>query len=111
MDIFEQIGIFLDWIYTGIYDFVVDTAAYLIALSVKATLYSTLALIDFSWDIAQQLLSDLGISQFLNSMYSQFNFQIMEILLYFRIPEFINTILGAHMTKFVFNFLGGKGLL
>lgn len=38
MDIFDQLDLLLDWFYTGIYDFVVDTASYLIALSVKFSL-------------------------------------------------------------------------
>lgn len=110
MDIFDQLSQLLDWFYTGIYDFIVDTASYFIALSVKWSLFSTLALIDFSWDVAKDLLSDLGISEFIASMYSHFDSKIMDILLFFRIPEFVNTIMGAHMTRFVFQFLGGKGL-
>lgn len=111
MDIFDQIGLLLDWLFTGIYDFVVDTASYLIQLSIKLSLVSTLALVEFSWDIAKDMMDDLGISELIDSMYSNFSSQIMDVLLFFKIPEFINSIMSAYMTKFVFSFLGGKGLL
>ncbi|MFI0399168.1 MAG: DUF2523 family protein [Thiolinea sp.] len=111
MDIFDQIGLLLDWLFTGIYDFVVDTASYLIQLSIKLSLVSTLAFVEFSWSIAKDMMNDLGISELIDSMYSNFSSQIMDVLLFFKIPEFINSIMSAYMTKFVFSFLGGKGLL
>lgn len=109
-DIFELIANIWTWLTSGIYDYTVEFMSYLIQASVKMSLAATYSMMNFSWDIAQDMLDDLQITQFISGMYSHFNNQILDVLLYFRIPEFTNILINSYVTKYVFSFLGGKGL-
>jgi len=55
-------------------------------------------------------MQDLNITGFLNSMYAHLDNQILGFMLYFRIPEALNTILNAYLTRYIFRFLGGQGI-
>lgn len=110
MDIFDLLVKIWEWLTSGIYELLVEFMSFLIAGLLKAYFVGLSAMISFSWDIAQDLMDDLQITQYINGMYAHFNNQVLDILLYFRIPEFTNTLLSAYITKYIFGFLGGKGL-
>lgn len=109
-DIFDLIANIWEWLSSGIYEYTVEFMSFLVAALLKAYFASMYAMVNFSWDIAQDLLDDLQITQYINGMYSHFNNQILDVLLYFRLPEFTNTLVSAYVTKYVFSFLGGRGL-
>jgi hypothetical protein len=91
---------------TGIYDLLVRFTAWFVEWYTVMWWKAKLAALVFSWDVAQQLIANLNISGYLSNAYSHLNSQTMATLTFFRIPEAINLILSAAVTKFVFRFLG-----
>ncbi len=110
MDFLEYLKSIYEWMTSGIYDFFVQLVSYCIAISLEITLKSTLFMLRFSWDVAYQLMQDLQITTFLNDMYAHIDSSIMDVMLYFRVPDFINVVMNAYITRYVFSFLGGKGI-
>lgn len=108
--LFDLVQTLVDFIKNGIYQFIVDVFAYIIVWWHKLKLMSLIFMVQFSWDIASQIMQDLNITGFLNSMYAHLDNQILGVMLYFRIPEALNTILNAYLTRYIFRFLGGQGI-
>lgn len=108
--IFDLLQTMTDFIKNGIYQFFVDLFAYIIVWWHKLKLQSLIFMVQFSWDIANQLMQDLNITGFLNSMYNHLDNRILNVMLYFRIPEALNTIINAYLTRYIFRFLGGQGI-
>jgi hypothetical protein len=65
-----------------------------------------LALLIFSWDVAQQMMQNLHISELLTTAWGGLDSQVSGFLAFFRIPEAFNMIISASITKFVFKLLG-----
>lgn len=99
-----------DFFTDGIYQFFVDLFAYIIVWWHKLKLQGLIFMVQFSWDIAAQIMQDLNITGFLNNMYNHLDNQVLNVMLYFRIPEALNTIINAYLTRYIFRFLGGQGI-
>ncbi|TRW98995.1 DUF2523 family protein [Candidatus Methylobacter oryzae] len=117
IDAFNQISQFLteienyivafwDFVTHGIYDFAVKWLANWVIYATISTITFKLWAISFAWDIAQEILSQLNITSAIQSAWSALDSRIMDAISFFRIPEAINIILTAHVTKFVLRFLG-----
>lgn len=91
---------------TGLYQYTVKAVAWFVQWYTVMWWKAKLAALTFSWSVAQQLITNLNISGYLNNAYSALDSRTMALLAYFRIPEAINMILSAAITKFVFRFLG-----
>jgi hypothetical protein len=61
--------------------------------------------IEFSYGIASSILSGLNISDLINTHWSGMNSSIKGAITYLRIPESINIILSAMLTRFVMDLL------
>lgn len=57
--------------------------------------------IQISYSIAQSILSTINISEIINQYWGGMNSQILGAITYLRIPESINIILSAMVTRFV----------
>lgn len=94
-----------DWITSGIYDFVVEVVSFFI---VKWTLFSielkTLVL-QFSWDIARDIISDLKISEQLSSALGVLPPDVRAKMDFFNITSGINLVLNSLITRYVMGFL------
>lgn len=106
-DLFQGVS---DFFKNDIYQFFVDLFAFIVEWYHKLKLEALIFMVQFSWDIAVKLMQDLNITSFLNNMYSHLNNQILDVMLYFRIPEALNTIINAYLTRYIFRFLGGQGI-
>ena len=99
----------LNWItsffHTGIYDLITAAFASLIEWLLLAKLNFLLWVLQFSWDIASKLITNLGISSALQSAWSSLDSQVLQTLMFFRVPDAVNMILGAFGTRFVMRFL------
>lgn len=65
-----------------------------------------LTALTFSWSVAQELITSLNISEYINNAWSSLDSRLLSMFVLFRIPEALNIILSAAVTKFVFRFLG-----
>ena len=99
-----------DFFENSIYQFFVDLFAYLIVWFQEMKLRWLIFLVQFSWDIAKQIMQDLNITGFLNNMYNHLDSRILNVMLYFKIPDALNTIINAYLTRYIFRFLGGQGI-
>lgn len=98
---------YIIWFFTdGIYLFFVDAVSWLIQKSVFGFYKTTYLSVTFSWDVAQNIMADLNISAYLNGLYAHFNSEILNTFIWLRLPEFINTVITAYVTRFVIAFIG-----
>lgn len=107
---FTDIGDFFtkiwDFIQTGIYDFFVEWFAEFVIWSTVSMLKFKLMAMAFAWDVAQEVLTQLNISSALSLAWSQIDSGVLNALTFFNIPDAINIILSARVTRFVLNFMG-----
>lgn len=98
-----------DWITafftTGIYDLITAAFASLIEWLLLAKLQFMLWIIKFAWGVAQTLIMSLGVSAALQSAWGSLDSQVLAALMFFRVPDAINLILGGFGTRFVMRFL------
>jgi hypothetical protein len=95
-----------DFIQVGIYDLLVKFTAWFIRWYMVYWWQAKLAALNFSWSVAQQLMTSLNISATLNSAWGSLESRTLSMLVFFRIPDAVNLMLSAAVTKFVFRFLG-----
>lgn len=107
---FSDIAGFINdlWLFiqTGLYQFFTEWFAAFVIWSTVAMLKAKLQLISFSWDVAQSVLVQLDISSFLASAWSQMDSEILNVITFFHVPDAINIILSASMTRYVMRFIG-----
>lgn len=106
---FEQVAIFLqsawDWIRQGIYEFTQE--AFVVAT--KAAIYSyiqlCLFLIDVAFEVVQEIMADLNLSQYVESAYSAIPQSMRSTLEFFGIPQALTIIFAAIPTRLVMRFV------
>lgn len=103
MDIAQSID---DFRSTGIYQFFTKWFAEFIKWWMVGWYKMKFQAMVFAWDIAQEILISLNISEQIHLAFSALDSNVIQIISFFRIPEAINIILSAYTTRFVFNFLG-----
>ena len=91
---------------TGIYEFCVKWFAEFIKWYLVGWYKVKLQSITFAWDIAQEILTSLSISEKIDLAFSALDSLVVQVISFFRIPEAINIVLSAYTTRFVLNFLG-----
>ena len=105
-DVADFFNSILDYIKNGLYDFFKEWFAAFVIWSTVAMIKAKLYALTFAWDVAQEVLSQLGISAFLSAAWGQIDSGILSAITFFRIPDAINVILSAKVTRFVLNFMG-----
>jgi hypothetical protein len=97
------------WLDSDLYQLAVEWMALFVKEMTLATIeWTTLAVI-FAWDVAQQIMEDIGFSEFIAGMYAGFDSQLMNVLLWFRIPEVVSITVNAYVTKYVMRWIPGVG--
>jgi Protein of unknown function (DUF2523) len=91
---------------TDLYTLLSNFTAWAVQWAVVAMWKTKLALLQFSWTVAQQIIVNLNLSVYLNNAWASLNSQVLAMLVFFRIPDAVSMILSASVTKFVFRFLG-----
>lgn len=104
--ILDGILFFIDWIYTGIYDFVEEVMQELVAWLVIAKLQGMLFLMEFSWGVAKQIMVNLNIGDYINQGFSDLDPVLMGYLNFFRVPESLNLIVQAIATRVTLRVMG-----
>lgn len=104
--IIDAVQYFLDFFSTGIYSFAEDalkeaTAWYVVGV-VKAKIY----MIGFAWDVAKIVLQNIGLSAFISEAWSHLDSQIVGYLTFFKVPDALNILIQARITRFVLSVIG-----
>ncbi|MDP1771751.1 MAG: DUF2523 family protein [Methylobacter sp.] len=103
VDVGQQVS---DFIGGGAYALLTKFVAYFIRWFMVHYFQAKLAALVFSYDVAQQLMASLNVSAYLNTAWASLESRTLSMLVFFRIPDALNIILSASVTKFVFKFLG-----
>lgn len=101
----EALQSIVDWFTSGIYQFFTEFTAYLISFLTVAYLKLSVEALSFSWNVASQILNDLQFSAFLAGLYSGFDSQTKDLLLWLRVPDFASTVTTAYVTRYVMKFI------
>ncbi len=96
----------IDWFNTGIYEFARETMEELVAYIVIAKIEFQIFMLEFSWGVAQNVLVNIGVSQLLESAWSQLDSSLVGYLTFFRVPDALNIIFQAYTTKIVLKVMG-----
>jgi hypothetical protein len=96
----------MDFKNSGIYQFFTHFfAEFVIWLSV-GLIKSKIAAVSFAWDVAQEILISLNLSSMISQAWGYLDIKVVNLLTFFKIPEAINIVLSAHVTKFVLRLIG-----
>ena len=95
---------------SGIYDFVTESFAYFIESMTLLLFDYYYEVIKFSWDVSLNIMEDLGFSAMLSNMFSHFDSAILDLLLFFRVPEVVSVIVNAYITRYVMSWIPYSGI-
>ena len=96
-DFFNAIWGFFESIPSFADDILVKLSAWYVIWVTKAKIY----FVGFAWDVAQEVLNQLNISATINQYWGSIDSKVMGALTFFRIPDALNIILNAHLTRYV----------
>lgn len=91
---------------SGIYKFFTQWFAEFIKWSMVGWFKFKLQALTFAWDVANEILTSLNLSQQIDLAFSALDSNVVSIISFFRIPEAINIILSAYTTRLVMTFIG-----
>lgn len=103
--IWDFVVSFVEFLNVGIVDFFISLGQYIMDSLECLFLKIALLMLNFLWAIVRVLLVDLNISGRLGASIGLFNSDVGAMLLFFRIPEALNMILAAFVTKFVLRLI------
>jgi hypothetical protein len=103
VDINQQITDFRE---TGIYNFFVQWFAEFMKWFYVGWYKSKLMAITFAYDVAQEILTSLNLSSQIDSAFGMLDSKVVGVISFFRIPEGLNIIFSAYMTRMVLTFMG-----
>ncbi|MFZ2404289.1 MAG: DUF2523 family protein [Methylobacter sp.] len=89
----------------GIYDLAVWAFTKIVEMSVLASLNFILWALPFAWDVAKNIIQDIGLSTILNNAWNSLDSTILGYATALRIPDSVNLIISAFFTKFVLRFI------
>ena len=90
---------------TGIVEFFISLGNYILDSLTCLFLKIALLMLNFLWAIIKMLLIDLNLSSKLASAFGDLNSDVLKMVIFFRIPEAINMILAAFITRFVLRLI------
>ncbi len=106
MDFLSKIASGIEWIANwlngdeGIYGFFEELLQEAVAWLVIAKLEFMLWTLQFSWGVAKQILVNVGVGDYIADAFTGVDPMLMGYLNFFRVPESINMLLQALITRF-----------
>lgn len=102
----EWLAKLYEWVNVGIYDFATETFAYALEWLVVAKIELMIFITSFMWDVASNVITNIGLSGLINAAWGNLDSMLLNYLTFFRIPDCLNIIIQALVTKFSMRFLG-----
>jgi hypothetical protein len=96
----------LDFIHNGIYGLITHVFSNFIAWFMVGVIKSKIFAMTFAWAIAKQVLDQLQISTYLSQAWASLDYQVLMLVTYLRLPDALNIVLSARLTRFVMDFIG-----
>lgn len=104
---FEFLQSIADFFSFGIYQWFEDATKFLISSLIVWWLEMQLSGLIFAWDVAKGVVSNLGIASAITGAWSALPADVAASARFFRIPEALNLLLTAGVTRFVMTFIPG----
>ena len=101
---FEFFNEISEFINNGLYAWVVETYAWLVIKFTEFKLGFMLTALEFSWDVASSILSQLNITEQVESAMASLPADTVNYLNFFNIINGINILINAFVTRFVLSF-------
>lgn len=107
-DLSSGIKWIVDWLNgdDGIYSFFEELLQEAVAWLVIAKLEFMLWSLKFSWSVASQIIFNLGIGEHLSNAFSSLDPVLMGYLNFFRVPEAVNILIQAYITRLTLRVMG-----
>lgn len=106
----EFIADFFNWIalmHDQLQDVVADLFTKLSAWFVIAVTHAKIEGAKFAWGVAQEIMNSLNLSGTIDQYWGMIDSKIMGTITYLKIPDALNLILNAHLTRYVLSMLRG----
>lgn len=104
---FEFLQSISDFFTTGIFQFFSDLWAYSVTQLIILYFKIQLEALKFSWGIAQGVISGMGVNNLIQNSWSGIPVDVQATLNFFRIPEAVNLLISAVVTRFVMSVIPG----
>lgn len=101
-DFFSALWGFLDSLPVMFEDMLIKAGAWIVIAATKAKI----EFIGFSWDVAQEVLSQLDVSSTIETYWGQLDSQVLGVATYLKLPEAFNMIINARVTRYVMEVIG-----
>lgn len=93
------VGIY-EFVTTGIWEGIKFLFAYAVQWVVVAYIKLKAAMTVILWDVSKNILANLGVSDLIETYWGSLDPVLLDYLTFFKLPEALNIILQAHITKF-----------
>lgn len=90
---------------TGIYDLITSATAQLVEWLTIMKLETMLWCIKFGWDVAVKVINNIGLSAAIQAAWGRLDSELLNALMWFRVPDAINMMVNAFGTRFVLRFI------
>jgi len=105
----EPINYVINWLQVTIYDYTVQSFAYMVEAATLASIKFMIWAIGFAWEVAEQIIVDLGVTDALNSAWSTIPGDTVSVLTFFQIPQMVSILVTAFITAYVMKFIPMTG--
>lgn len=95
-----------DWLDLGIFAFFAAFFKELVAWLVIAKIKIMIFTITFSWEVAKVIIFNLHLSNFIQTAWNSFDSITMGYLSFFKIPDCINVMVQAYITRLTLAVMG-----
>lgn len=95
----------ITWVFSQFYDLLVFMLSVLMLLAGKLFYDVSTEVILLSWEIAQEVIADLNLSEYVQTAWTGIPPVTRSMLGFFRIPEVINLLMSLGVTKFMLRFI------
>lgn len=92
--------------FDAMYDLLVDLVSFFLIKSTEISLDVAMAGMQFSYDVALNMIETLGFNELLSSSYASLDPSVAGMLSLLNFPQAVNMIVSASVTKFVMGKLG-----
>jgi hypothetical protein len=106
MDFIDIVIQIRDFFTEGIYEFFYEVFREITAWYVIWVLKAKIAALSFAFDVASTIMTNLNLSQHLNSYYSMLDSRTLNYMAFFRLPDALNLLIQAYITRFTLSVIG-----
>lgn len=90
-----------DFLNSGIYDFFTELLAQFVEYYAISVIQAKIFFMQIGWGVASNLLQNLGLSASIDRAWGNLDYDLLSYLTFFRIPEALNILLQASVTRFI----------